>query len=60
MNHLAAESRGVGGREEARSDLAGDSVNGVITTSVQLKLEVISQAVLTFVVCFSSFMSYIC
>lgn len=60
MNHLAAEwrkSRGVGGREDGRPDLAADSVNGVITTiplSVQYKQEVTNQAVLTFAVSFSS------
>lgn len=41
MNHLAAEwekSRGVGGREDGRPDLADDSVNGVIT-SIPLGLQ---------------------
>lgn len=52
MNHLAAEwekSRGVGGREDGRPDLADDSVNGVITTiplSLQHKQEVTDQAAL--------------
>lgn len=61
MNHLAAEwekSRGVGGREDGRPDLADDSVNGVITTiplSLQYKQEVTTKAALSFfTVSFSS------
>lgn len=56
MNHLAVEwerSRGVGGREDGRPDLADDSVNGVITTiplSLQYKQEVTNKAALTFAV----------
>lgn len=60
MNHSAAEwekSRGVGGREDGRPDLADDSVNGVITTiplSPQYKQEVTDEAALTFAVSSSS------
>lgn len=60
MNHLAAEwekSRGVGGREDGRPDLADDSVNGVITTiplSLQYKQEVTNKAALAFAVSISS------
>lgn len=56
MNHSAAEwekSRGVGGREDGRPDLADDSVNGVITTiplSPHYKREVTDEAALTFAV----------
>lgn len=67
MNHLAAEwqkSRGVGGREDGRPDLADDSVNGVITTiplSLQYKQEVTNKAVLrSCCLFFSSFMFLIC
>lgn len=59
MNHSAAEwekSRGVGGREDGRPDLADDSVNGVITTiplSPHYKREVTDEAALTFAVSYS-------
>lgn len=65
MNHLAAEwekSRGVGGREDGRPDLADGSVNGVITSiplGLQYKQEITDKAALTFVVS-SSFSSFIC
>lgn len=65
MNHLAVEwerSRGVGGREDGRPDLADDSVNGVITTiplSLQYKQEVTNQAALTFAVS-SSYSLHLC
>lgn len=56
MNHLSTEwerSKGVGGREDGRPDLADDSVNGVITTiplSLQYKQEVTNKAALAFAV----------
>lgn len=56
MNYLAAEwekTRGVGGREYGRPDLADDSVNVVITAfplSLQYKQEVTKKAALTFAV----------
>lgn len=60
MNHLAAEwekSRGVGGREDGRPDLADDSVNGVIATippSLHYKQEVTNKPALTSALPFSS------
>lgn len=60
MNHLAAEwekSRGVGGREDGRPDLADDSVNGVIATippSLHYKQEVTNKPALTPALPFSS------